>query len=159
MELWGKRESSVVRAPLDTVHTTNPQNVLTEVEECQTLQITIEPPNSTSSTTGVPPYYFFAFELNGVPTGESQGGLEVTSTSHGSQATWSVKGVVNDLALFERGEKGKDGLCVVAAVGKEHRLGRWKKISGGRNGAVVFEIPRGKAAINGGDAKDTEMEL
>lgn len=108
---------------------------------------------------GQPPAVLGSPELNGVPTGESQGGLEVTSTSHGSQATWSVKGVVNDLALFERGEKGKDGLCVVAAVGKEHRLGRWKKISGGRNGAVVFEIPRGKAAINGGDAKDTEMEL
>ncbi|KAL5606607.1 hypothetical protein BROUX41_003005 [Berkeleyomyces rouxiae] len=54
-----------------------------------------------------------------------------------------VKGVINDIDLFERGDRGKDGLCVVAAVGKEHRFGRWKVIPGGRNGGVVFEIPRG----------------
>ena len=52
-----------------------------------------------------------------------------------------VRGVINDIALFERGEKGKDGLCIVAAVGVEHRLGRWKKVKG-KNGAVVFEVPR-----------------
>lgn len=104
---------------------------------------------------GQPPAVVGSPEANDIPVGESPGELEADSAS---QATWSVKGVVNDLALFERGEKGKDGLCVVAAVGKEHRLGRWKKIPGGRNGAIVFEIPRGKAAINGGDAQDTEME-
>ncbi|KAL1893451.1 pre-rRNA processing protein [Ceratocystis pirilliformis] len=54
-----------------------------------------------------------------------------------------VKGVINDIDLFERGDRGKDGLCVVAAVGKEHRFGRWKVITGGRNGGVIFEIPRG----------------
>lgn len=53
-----------------------------------------------------------------------------------------VKGIVNDISTFERGDKGKDGLCVVIALGKEHRLGRWKKLTGGRNGAMVFEIPR-----------------
>lgn len=99
---------------------------------------------------GQPPAVVSSPELNGVPVGESQGEVEANRTSHNSQATWSIKGVVNDLALFERGEKGKDGLCVVAAVGKEHRLGRWKKISGGRNGAIVFEIPREKATSNGG---------
>ena len=96
MELWGKRESSVVRAPLDTVHTTNPQNVLTEVEECQTLQITIEPPNSTSSTTGVPPYYFFAFELNGVPTTTAVG-------SDPSKLFWQVthkRGMLSSVLLY-----------------------------------------------------------
>ncbi|ORY72024.1 WD40-repeat-containing domain protein [Pseudomassariella vexata] len=59
-----------------------------------------------------------------------------------SQASWSVKGVVNDISLFERGDRGKDGLCVVIGVGKEHRLGRWLKVAGGRNGAVVFEVPK-----------------
>lgn len=53
-----------------------------------------------------------------------------------------VKGIVNDISTFERGDKGKDGLCVVIALGKEHRLGRWKKLTGGRNGAMVFEVPR-----------------
>jgi ribosomal RNA-processing protein 9 len=52
-----------------------------------------------------------------------------------------IKGIINDLAVFERGDRGQDGLCIVAAVGKEHRLGRWKKVQG-KNGAVVFEIPK-----------------
>ena len=52
-----------------------------------------------------------------------------------------IKGVINDIAIFERGERGQDGLCIVAAVGTEHRLGRWQKVKG-RNGAVVFEIPK-----------------
>lgn len=55
-----------------------------------------------------------------------------------------AKGIINEISLFERGERGKDGLCVVVAVGKEHRLGSWKKVDG-RNGAVVFEIPRVEA--------------
>jgi ribosomal RNA-processing protein 9 len=52
-----------------------------------------------------------------------------------------ARGVVNDIAVFERGDRGKDGVCVVVALGKEHRLGRWKEIKG-KNGGVVFEIPK-----------------
>ncbi|KAF7592887.1 pre-rRNA processing protein [Aspergillus hancockii] len=77
-----------------------------------------------------------------------------------------VKGVVNDIAVFERraetsksgqskskpksSEPEPRGLCIVAAVGKEHRFGRWKCFSNnyhegpttdGRNGAVVLEVP------------------
>ncbi|PKY02150.1 WD40 repeat-like protein [Aspergillus campestris IBT 28561] len=85
-----------------------------------------------------------------------------------------IKGVVNDIAVFERrldtakptdsstGSKPKSkssesepepeprGLCIVAAVGKEHRLGRWSCFANnynqgpaaeGRNGAIVFEVP------------------
>lgn len=61
-----------------------------------------------------------------------------------------VNGVVNDLAVFERGERGADGLCVVAAVGKEHRLGNWRKWKA-KNGAVVFEVKRKEAQVNGQD--------
>lgn len=57
----------------------------------------------------------------------------------------SVRGVVNDLAVFEKGERGKDGVCIVAAVGTEHRLGRWLKVKG-KNCAVVFDVPRESAA-------------
>ncbi|KAL8696410.1 MAG: hypothetical protein Q9201_007669 [Fulgogasparrea decipioides] len=57
-----------------------------------------------------------------------------------------VSGVINDIEVFERGDRGKDGLCVVVATGKEHRLGRWKIVKG-KNGAVVFEVPR-KAALD-----------
>lgn len=52
-----------------------------------------------------------------------------------------VKGVINDISVFERGDRGKDGVCIVIAAGKEHRLGRWKKLEG-KNGGLVFEIPR-----------------
>lgn len=84
-----------------------------------------------------------------------------------------LKGVVNSIAVFERrpetastttsrkggttrkSKKGEEpetarGLCIVAALGKEHRLSRMKcftnnHIDGpsaqGRNGNVVFEVP------------------
>ena len=63
-----------------------------------------------------------------------------------------VRGVINSLAVFERrklitnefgGTKEGEclGLCIVAGTGKEMRLGRWQKISDGKNGAVAFEIP------------------
>ncbi|KAI8965658.1 WD40 repeat-like protein [Daldinia sp. FL1419] len=67
---------------------------------------------------------------------------------------WLVKGVVNDIALFERGERAKDGLCIVVGVGKDHRLGVWKKIKGGKNGAVVFEVPRTKEGLENGVADE-----
>lgn len=54
----------------------------------------------------------------------------------------TVRGVVNDISVFERGERGKDGACIVVAIGKEHRFGRWAKHRNGKNGAVVFEVPR-----------------
>ena len=56
----------------------------------------------------------------------------------------SVRGIINDISVFERGERGKDGLCIVAAVGTEHRLGRWKKVKG-KNGALVVEVRTNKA--------------
>ena len=52
-----------------------------------------------------------------------------------------VRGVINDLAVFQRGERGKDGLCVLVGLGTEHKFGRWKCVKGGKNGAVVFEVP------------------
>jgi ribosomal RNA-processing protein 9 len=86
-----------------------------------------------------------------------------------------IKGVVNDIAVFERrpesskqgvytasaktnsasakadgpSSTGVRGLCIVAAMGKEHRFGRLKCFANnfydgtsaqGRNGAVVFEV-------------------
>ncbi|KAL2852870.1 WD40-repeat-containing domain protein [Aspergillus pseudoustus] len=84
-----------------------------------------------------------------------------------------VKGVVNGISVFERrvettkpGQVPSDsksksksasdtaleprGLCIAVAIGKEHRLGRWKcygnnyfegATAEGRNGAMVFEVP------------------
>lgn len=78
------------------------------------------------------------------------GGGEMTDADAGSTADgdegaaagWRIRGVINDISVFERGTKGSDGLCVVVAVGKEHRMGRWKVQQGGKNGGVVFEVPR-----------------
>ncbi len=70
-----------------------------------------------------------------------------------------VRGVINDLSVFERGERGKDGICIVAAVGTEHRLGRWKKMKG-KNGAVVFEVARTSPVANvGADGKVKDAEV
>jgi len=72
----------------------------------------------------------------------------------------TIRGIINDIAVFERGDRGKDGLCVVVAVGTEHRFGRWKSVSG-RNGAMVFEVARkvgereGRA---GGEVEGGKME-
>lgn len=52
-----------------------------------------------------------------------------------------VSGVINDISVFERGDRGKDGACIVVAIGKEHRMGRWAKVAG-KNGAMVFEVAR-----------------
>lgn len=66
----------------------------------------------------------------------------------GDGAKSAARGIVNDLAVFERGERGKDGLCVVAAMGTETRLGRWANKKG-RNGAVVFEVSKKSSSTNG----------
>ncbi|KAL5362342.1 WD40-repeat-containing domain protein [Aspergillus floccosus] len=89
---------------------------------------------------------------------------------HTQEAEPLIKGVINDIAVFERrpdtvkpgqslsesksksksSEPEPRGLCIVAAVGKEHRFGRWKcfannfhegPTSEGRNGAIVLEVP------------------
>ncbi|KAL1894747.1 pre-rRNA processing protein [Sporothrix stenoceras] len=93
---------------------------------------------------------------------ESLGVLGVDSPTS-STSSFSIPGVVNDIAAFERGERGRDGLSVVVAVGQEHRLGRWGRQEGARNGAVVFEVGRldkrnGVNGINGvnGHVSDAE---
>jgi ribosomal RNA-processing protein 9 len=67
-----------------------------------------------------------------------------------------IRGIVNGLSIQERGDRGKDGLCIVAAVGKEPRLARW--MSGKvKNGIYVFEVPR-KSLINGTADEEDEDE-
>ena len=84
---------------------------------------------------------------------EKIAGVEV----RGSSEDKTVRGIINDLSVFERGNRGKDGLCVVAALGTEHRLGRWEKVYGS-NRPIVFEIPK-IARIAGAEAEeDNEKE-
>lgn len=79
-----------------------------------------------------------------------------TASSKGETPTrGSVRGFVNSIAVFERrkeivnevgGKKEGDcqGLCIVAGTGKDMRLGRFMKVAGAKNGAVVFEVPLGQ---------------
>ncbi|KAL8831062.1 MAG: hypothetical protein Q9191_001074 [Dirinaria sp. TL-2023a] len=52
-----------------------------------------------------------------------------------------IRGVMNDIGVFERGDRGMHGICIVIATGREHRLGRWIKVEG-KNGAMVLEVPK-----------------
>ncbi|KAF6842558.1 wd repeat domain-containing protein [Colletotrichum musicola] len=84
-------------------------------------------------------------EAAGVLTSEAERDSSAASTG-------GLKGVINDIAISERGDRGQDGVCIVAAVGKEHRLGRWQMRKGkGKNGGYVFEVPRvvKKPEVNG----------
>ncbi|CAH0024309.1 unnamed protein product [Clonostachys rhizophaga] len=68
--------------------------------------------------------------------------------SAGAASSRPIVGVVNGITVFERGDRGKDGICVIAAVSKEHRFGRWKIFDDARNGGVVFEVPRIRPAVS-----------
>jgi ribosomal RNA-processing protein 9 len=93
-------------------------------------------------------------DISGLTNGATDGFINGNAHEH---EPWAIKGVINDMAVFERGDRGKDGVCVVVAVGKEHRLGRWKTTSGGKNGGVVFEVPRleKEPAVNGVNHSDS----
>jgi len=68
--------------------------------------------------------------------------------SDGRDGEPTIRGIVNDIALCERGERAKNGLSVVVAVGKEHRLGRWKREKG-KNGLIVLEVSKWDILTNG----------
>ncbi|KAF1845561.1 small nucleolar ribonucleoprotein-like protein complex subunit [Cucurbitaria berberidis CBS 394.84] len=82
---------------------------------------------------------------------------EGTLNGDGTEDAVLIRGIVNGLSVQERGDRGKDGLCIVAAVGREPRLARW--MSGKvKNGIYVFEVPR-KVLTNGtADESDAEEE-
>ena len=110
------------------------------------------PPNPTPVANGVNGH-----DTNGHHDASSTG-PPIQTAEEESAEKQVVRGVVNDLSVFERGERGKDGICIVAAVGTEHRLGRWKKMKG-RNGVVVFEVGRAPPAASvvvEGNGKDAE---
>jgi ribosomal RNA-processing protein 9 len=112
-----------------------------------------------------------SLEQEGTPDADERD-VETNSQVQKADPEPLIKGVINDIAVFERRPETASqtagqtapkpsksqspsapevrGLCIVAAVGKEHRLGRWKCYANnyhqgdapqGRNGAVVFEVP------------------
>jgi ribosomal RNA-processing protein 9 len=75
------------------------------------------------------------------------GDMVLTNGTHDSEENCTpdqlIRGLVNGIAVFDRGDRGKDGLCIVAAVSKEHRLGKWKPVTNGRCENVVLEVKMG----------------
>lgn len=59
-----------------------------------------------------------------------------------------IEGFINDLAIVDNGDRAKDGVIVVAAVGTQHKLGRWAEIKDAKNYALFFEIPRRAASVD-----------
>ncbi|KAH7077347.1 WD40-repeat-containing domain protein [Paraphoma chrysanthemicola] len=81
---------------------------------------------------------------------------DTTVNGDTSEDTILIRGIVNGLSVQERGDRGKDGLCIVAAVGKEPRLARWMSAKV-KNGIYVFEVPR-KSLTNGAAEPDEGEE-
>jgi ribosomal RNA-processing protein 9 len=89
-----------------------------------------------------------ALELEGISTSNLSDDV-VQAISRGAEATGLAKGVVNDLAVMDKDERGKSGCFVLAGISKEHKLGRWETFDG-KNCAVLFNVPR-KAQASAGD--------
>ncbi|KAI1331916.1 WD40 repeat-like protein [Xylariaceae sp. FL0255] len=74
---------------------------------------------------------------------------EIAVANNGEECP-KIRGVINNIAVTQRGGKNSDSLTIVAAVGVEHRLGSWMKMKGSRNGAVIYELRhRPRKAVNG----------
>ncbi|KAF2480726.1 WD40-repeat-containing domain protein [Neohortaea acidophila] len=74
----------------------------------------------------------------------------------GVERQGQVRGIINDLAVLDLGERGKDGVLIAAAIGQEHRLGRWREMLDGRNCVAIFRVPS-HVATNGSHNTDVEM--
>ena len=88
-------------------------------------------------------------QTNGVTNGLTNGDHHAAPPTHG------LAGYITALEVLERGERATDGVCVLAAVSKEHRLGKWKRLPG-KNRAVVIEVRRSdlRGAAADGDKAD-----
>lgn len=69
-----------------------------------------------------------------------------------------VRGVVNAIAVFERGEKGQEGLVICVATAREMRRGKWMKVSA-RNGGMVLEVEKAVLEAAGNAVVDAGNEM
>jgi len=51
-----------------------------------------------------------------------------------------INGVVNGISVHEVGKRGGEGVQVILAIGREIRFGRWKKVEGGKNCALILKF-------------------
>ena len=77
----------------------------------------------------------------------------------GIEAQTPIKGVLNDLAIVDVGKRGKDGLLIAAAFGREHRLGRWKEVIDGKDCVVLYNVPLKQVAGEEGHVGDQDKEF
>lgn len=82
-------------------------------------------------------------------------GVGVGADKASDRRAGPVPGIVNGLSVCERGNRGKDGICIVAAVAETPRLGRWVR-KNVHNGIVVLEVPR--KVMNGVEESEDEDE-
>lgn len=94
-----------------------------------------------------------ALENEGISTDGLSADM-VEAISRGAQATGLAKGVVNDLDVMDKDERRRNGCFVLAAISKEHKLGRWETFEG-KNCAVLFNVPR-KAEAGAVDGNSDE---
>ncbi|EGE77207.1 small nucleolar ribonucleoprotein complex subunit [Blastomyces dermatitidis ATCC 18188] len=111
----------------------------------------LDAPASTSSGQAPRPHPLLKGVVNGIDVFERRA---PDDTKAAALKPKSKKGKSNSSSQKEQGQEQK-GICIVAALGKEHKLGRWKYSTntdengkcgdgtgvGGWNGAVVFEVP------------------
>jgi len=71
---------------------------------------------------------------------DTNGVVGLPNGTHSGEAPL-LHGVVNDIAVFEKGEKGRGDFGIAAITGKEHRLGRWLKVDG-KNSGIIFDLPK-----------------
>lgn len=91
--------------------------------------------------------------------GISSSGLSadaMQAISRGAQPAGLARGVVNDLEVMDKDDRGRSGCFVLAAISKEHKLGRWETFDG-RNCAVLFNVPR-KAEVKATDGEEVGGE-
>ena len=130
--------------PSSTSKESNDQNTISPTTPTPTTANTNPTVSNSTSNPKKNPKKTQKKVVNGHTTSTSSKIIHHEDHSHAADK--QIRGIVNDIAVFERGERGADGLSVICAVGKEHRLGRWHRGAGAgagaRNGGVVFEIPR-----------------
>ncbi|KAK3710272.1 pre-rRNA processing protein [Vermiconidia calcicola] len=86
----------------------------------------------------------------------TKGALE--AMRYGANDDKKIQGVINDLAVVEKGDRGKESVLIAAAIGKEHRLGRWKEVSNGRNHIVLLEVSRKTPDSDGEESNVAEQD-
>lgn len=81
-------------------------------------------------------------------TSDSMSNAALQAMRVGTEKQGPTRGIINDIAVVDSGDRGADGVLIAAAFGKEHRFGRWKEVADGKNAVVLFRVPKMGAAVD-----------